>query len=55
MQILSKRPKVSVIMAVFNEEDCIKGTIESILNQTFDDFEFIIINDASTDGTQEIL
>lgn len=55
MQIPSKRPKVSVIMAVFNEEDCIKSTIESVLNQTFDDFEFIIINDASTDGTREIL
>jgi len=55
MQIPSKRPKVSVIMAVFNEEECIKGTIESILNQTFDNFEFIIINDGSTDGTQEIL
>lgn len=55
MQILSKRPKVSVVMAVFNEEDCIKGTIESVLNQTFDDFEFIIINDASTDGTRKIL
>jgi len=55
MQISSKRPKVSVIMAVFNEEDCIKGTIESVINQTFGNFEFIIINDASTDKTQEIL
>lgn len=55
MQIPNKQPKVSVIMAVFNEEDCIKSTIESILNQTFTNFEYIIINDASTDGTQEIL
>lgn len=42
-------------MSVFNEEDCVGDTIDSVLNQTFDDFEFIIINDGSTDGTQEIL
>lgn len=55
MQTPSKRPKVSVIMSVFNEEDCVGGTIESVLNQTFSDFEFIIINDCSTDGTRKIL
>lgn len=42
-------------MAVRNGEDTISKTIESILNQTFKDFEFIIINDASTDSTGKIL
>ena len=48
-------PLVSVIMAAYNEQERLKDTIESILNQTFTDFEFIIVNDGSTDKTQEIL
>lgn len=48
-------PKVSVIMSVFNGEDFLRETIDSILNQTFTDFEFIIINDGSTDSTRMIL
>jgi glycosyltransferase involved in cell wall biosynthesis len=49
------RPLVSVVMSVYNEEGYLKDTIQSILNQTLPDLEFIIINDGSTDGTQEIL
>ncbi|MEW6068099.1 MAG: glycosyltransferase family 2 protein [Nitrospirota bacterium] len=48
-------PKVSIIMAVYNEERYVQKAIESILNQSFNDFEFIIINDNSTDNTAEIL
>lgn len=48
-------PKVSVIMAVKNGEKSLKKTIDSILNQTFKDFEFIIIDDYSDDSTPEIL
>ena len=48
-------PKISVLMTAYNAEKYICESIESILNQTFLDFEFIIINDASTDGTEEIL
>lgn len=48
-------PLVSVVMSVYNEEDYLKDTIDSILNQTLLDFEFIIVNDGSTDRTQEIL
>ena len=42
-------------MSVYNGEDYLAETIESVLNQTFSDFEFIIINDCSTDRTIEIL
>jgi len=46
-------PKVSVVMAVYNSEPFLSETIESILNQTFQDFEFIIINDCPTDNSPE--
>ncbi|HDP69639.1 MAG TPA: glycosyltransferase [Actinobacteria bacterium] len=48
-------PKVSVIMSVYNGEKYLKESAESILHQTFPDFEFIIVNDGSTDKTPEIL
>lgn len=48
-------PKISVIMPAFNTEKYIAQAIESILGQTFDDFEFIIINDCSKDRTEEII
>jgi len=48
-------PKLSVIMPVFNEERFLGAAIESILNQTFTDFEFIIIDDGSEDNSSEII
>jgi len=48
-------PKISVIMSVYNGEKYLREAIDSILNQTFTDFEFLIGNDCSTDGTKEIL
>ena len=48
-------PCVSVLMSVYNGERYLEEAIESILNQTFRDFEFIIINDGSADGTAGIL
>lgn len=48
-------PKISVIMPAYNAEKYIALAIESILKQTFKDFEFIIINDCSTDKTQKII
>lgn len=48
-------PMVSVIMPAYNAEQYIKGAIDSILNQTYTDFEFIIINDGSIDGTEDII
>lgn len=47
--------KVSIILTAFNEERYIKKAIESILNQTFTDFELIIVNDGSTDSTLSII
>lgn len=48
-------PKISVILPVFNGECHIRETVESILDQTFSEFEFIIIDDGSKDKTWEIL
>lgn len=44
-------PKVSVIMPVFNSENFIRDAIQSVLKQTFKDFELILVNDASTDNS----
>ncbi len=46
---------VSVVMAVYNGETYLREAIDSILNQTFTNFEFIIINDGSTDKSLSIL
>jgi glycosyltransferase involved in cell wall biosynthesis len=48
-------PKISVITPCFNHGKFIQEMVESVLNQTFQDFEVIIVNDGSTDDTAEIL
>jgi glycosyltransferase involved in cell wall biosynthesis len=48
-------PSVTVLMPVYNAERYVTDALESILNQTFGDFEFIVINDGSTDKSLEIL
>jgi glycosyltransferase involved in cell wall biosynthesis len=48
-------PKISVLMPMFNSEKYIRKAIESILNQTFQDFELVIVNDGSTDESVNIV
>ena len=48
-------PVVSVVMSVYNGEEFVADAIDSILDQSFRDFEFVIINDGSTDGSSAIV
>ncbi len=50
-----KKPRVSVIIPTYNRENMIGNAIESVLNQTFRDFEIVIIDDASDDNTEEVV
>jgi glycosyltransferase involved in cell wall biosynthesis len=49
------QPEVSVLMSVYNSERWLAESIESVLNQTFTDFEFLIVNDGSTDDSRAII
>jgi glycosyltransferase involved in cell wall biosynthesis len=51
---MAKAPTVSVVMPAYNTAKYLKNAIESVLQQTFADFEFIIVDDCSTDGTGAI-
>ena len=48
-------PKISVVMSVYNSATFLTEAIESVLQQTFSDFEFIIINDGSSDKSDDII
>lgn len=48
-------PRISVLIPVYNSEKYLREAIDSILGQTFSDFELILINDASTDSSEEII
>jgi len=52
---MKKNPKVTVLLPVHNGELFISEAIESVLNQTFTDYEFLIIDDSSTDNTIKII
>ncbi|MFB2772958.1 glycosyltransferase [Pelatocladus sp. BLCC-F211] len=49
------KPKISIVIPAYNSEKTIKYAIESVLKQTLNDFELIIINDGSTDSTLEVI
>ena len=58
---MSDNPIISVIVSTYNRnrgvDSCpnlLKRAIDSILNQTFENFELVLINDASTDGSHEV-
>lgn len=52
---LENKPLISVIMPVYNRKDIVMNSIESVLSQSYSNFELIIVDDASTDGTRELL
>lgn len=52
---MNDRPLVSVILPVYNAEKYVREAVESVLAQTLSNFELIVINDGSTDGSGEIL
>lgn len=47
--------KISVVIPLYNKSNCIRDTIDSVLNQSFSNFELIIVNDGSTDNSAEIV
>ena len=51
----AKAPRISVIMSVYNAEKTLEEAINSIINQTFTDWEFVICNDCSSDSSERIL
>ena len=53
--MIEKSPIVSVIIPTYNGSKSISATIESVLNQTFKDFEIIVVDDGSTDDTTVVL
>lgn len=52
---MKSKPKISVLMSVYNGEKFISESINSILNQTYKNFEFLIVNDGSTDNSEKII
>lgn len=55
MKAVATEPLISVVMPVFNAERYVQEAVQSILAQTITDFELIVINDGSTDGTLQLL
>lgn len=51
----NRHPKISVITVAYNAADSIEDTIKSVLSQTYDNIEYIVIDGASTDSTLEII
>lgn len=52
--MITMRPLVSVIVPIYNSEKFLAETIESILNQSYQRLEIILINDGSTDNSKQI-
>lgn len=46
---------ISILMCTYNRAYCVEHSINSVLNQTYEDFEFIIVDDGSTDATEELI
>ncbi len=52
---MAKKPLVNILTPVFNHHLYIEQTIQSVLNQTYQDWEWVILDDGSTDGTADII
>jgi len=48
-------PKISVIIPTYNRANSLPRSIKSVLNQTYQDFELIVVDDGSTDSTRELV
>jgi glycosyltransferase EpsE len=53
--MIKNNPKISIVMSTYNGSKFIKDSIVSVINQSYKDFEFIIINDCSTDNVEKII
>ena len=51
----SNNPKVSVVIPCYNDENYIQEAVQSALDQTFQDFEIIIVDDGSNEATKKVL
>ena len=53
--MISNNPKVSIIIPVYNGAEYVSQAIESAINQTYSNIEIIVVNDGSTDNTEEVI
>ena len=52
---MNASPKVSVIVPTYNRAERLEGTLRSIVSQTYQDFELIVVDDGSTDNTSKVI